>query len=294
MRSISNRLTIRAAALLALAAAGFAGAVASAESVYGVTREQFLVTFDSATPDDIQSGVAISGLQQGEAIVGIDVRPATFELYGLGSFSRLYKINPATGVATQIGDPFTEKLNGSSFGFDFNPRVDRVRITSNADQNLRVHPDTGAIVAKDGTLKFNNGDVNFGQEPNIVHSAYNKNFKGTDSTVLYNIDSGLDALVIQDPPNDGGLKTVGLLGTDVTDIGGFDISGKTGVAYAAITAADLSKTTFWTIDLGSGAGSMVGEVGGGSSLTALTVVPEPSSLLCLIAVVAAFSSRRSR
>jgi hypothetical protein len=43
------------------------------------------------------------------------------------------------------------------FPIDFNPVVDRIRIMSDAGQNLRVHPDTGAVVAdspRDGERGF--------------------------------------------------------------------------------------------------------------------------------------------
>jgi hypothetical protein len=53
-------------------------------------------------------------------------------------------------------------LNGSSFGFDFNPTVDRIRVQSDADQNLRLNPATGALAATDTTLSFAVGDTNQG------------------------------------------------------------------------------------------------------------------------------------
>jgi hypothetical protein len=263
-------LTLSAPALLA--------SVANAELIYGVTLEQTLVTYESSAPGTLISGVAISGLQANEVIRGIDIRPATRELYALGSFNRLYKINAATGVATQVGGVFSTALNGSQFGFDFNPTVDRIRVTSDADQNLRLNPITGAVAAVDGNLAYNAGDSGFGMNPNIVASAYTNNFAGATSTTLYNVDSLRDALVIQNPPNAGGLVTVGFLGTDVTDMAGFDISGSTGIAYMTIRDANLARSTFWKVDLTTGAAMMIGEVGGGAIITAMTVVPTPGTL----------------
>ncbi len=54
-------------------------------------------------------------------LVGIDVRPADGQLYGVGSTSRLYLLNPITGAATPIGPVFPTALSGTSFGVDFNP-----------------------------------------------------------------------------------------------------------------------------------------------------------------------------
>ncbi len=279
---------------LAIAALTACASLAHAELIYGLTLQGSLVTFDSLTPGTISSGVAVQGLQANETLVGIDTRPATGELFGLGSFNRMYRIDPVTGLATQVGGTaFTPGLNGSSFGFDFNPTVDRIRVTSDADQNLRLNPITGALAAVDGSLAYAAGDVNFGRNANVVHAAYTNNVAGATTTTLYGIDAGTDALVIQSPPNNGVLTTVGLLGMDVTDIGGFDISGATGIAYAVLLDANLSRSALWTINLSTGAGTLVGQVGGGAIITAMTVVPTPgaASLLALAGVV---SIRRRR
>ena len=53
-----------------------------------------------ATPLSV---VAITGLQSGETALAIDVRPATGQLYLLGSSSRVYVVNPVTGAATAVG-----------------------------------------------------------------------------------------------------------------------------------------------------------------------------------------------
>jgi MYXO-CTERM domain-containing protein len=262
--------------VLAVVAGLAAGA--SGELVYGITQEGFLVNWDSATPAMIQMGSPIQGLGSNEKLVGIDFRPKTGELYGIGSFSRMYKINTSNGFATQVGGTFSTVLNGSSFGVDFNPTVDRIRLVSNAGQNLRLHPDTGAVAFTDTNLAYVSGDPNFGKTPNVVHAAYTNNFNGAMTTQLFGIDTGLDALVLQNPPNAGGLVTIGSIGVDVSDIGGFDISGATGTAYLVVRDSQLGKSTFWTINLATGMGSMIGEVGGGSIITAFSVAPAPGAL----------------
>jgi Domain of unknown function (DUF4394) len=278
-----NPARSRGLALALIAVAGVASS-SQAELVYGVTQSGFLANWNSSTPGAINAGVAIQGLQANEKIVGLDFRPATGELYGVGSFSRL---------ATQVGGGLGTPLNGTNFGFDFNPVVDRIRIVSDADQNLRVHPDTGAVVSSDGMLSYVMGDSAFGIDPNITHSAYTNSFAGATSTMLYGIDSALDTLVLQNPPNAGGLVTIGALGADITDVGGFDISGMSGVAYLAILNAQLSKSTFWTINLQTGQASMIGEIGGGSIITAMAVVPGPSVLATLGGLLALRRRRRS-
>lgn len=279
----------------ALAAAALAAAAGSAraELIYGVTQTGFLASWDSAAPGTLLMGSAIQGLQTNEALVGLDLRPATGELFGLGSFSNVYRVDPATGMAVRMGSGFTPVLDGTNFGFDFNPTVDRIRSVSNADQNLRLNPITGGIAAVDGLLTYAAGDPNAGVNPNIVHAAYSNNFAGATSTTLYVVDSGLDILAIQNPPNNGVLNTVGALGADVTELGGFDISGATGMAYMVIRDAQLARSTFWTVNLATGQASMVGEVGGGAIITAMTAVPAPGGV-ALAAVGAGLLARRRR
>lgn len=268
---------LRATAAVAVLSVGLASTASHAELIYGVTQSGFLTSWDSATPGTIGAGVALQGLAANEKIVGLDLRPATGELYGVGSFSQIYRIDRTTGVATAVGGQFVPGLNGSSFGFDFNPTVDRIRLVSDADQNLRLHPMTGQVVAVDGNLQFTGGDANAGVNPNIVHCAYTNNVGGAMSTSLYGIDASLDVLVLQSPPNNGSLITIGSIGADMTDVGGFDISGLTGLAYAVIQDATSAKSTFWRIDLGTGAGTFLGEIGGGAVITAMTV-PAPGAL----------------
>ncbi len=289
MKNIPNTRLARAATLAAVIA--FAGTASAVDVVYGVTQNQTLVTFDANNPGMIDSGVAISGLQSNETIQGIDFRPATGELFALGSFSRLYRIDTATGMATQVGSPFGTTLNGSSFGFDFNPTIDRIRVVSDADQNLVLNPDTGGATLVT-SLFYPAGDPNFGVDPNVVGSAYTNSFAGATTTQLYGVDTGLDILVTQ-ANSAGTLGTVGSLGVDVSDVVGFDISGATGIAYLAVRDNNLSRTTFWRVNLNTGAATSIGEVGGGALITAMAVTPAPSAVAAL-ALGGLFSSRRRR
>ena len=70
---------------------------ANAEVIYGVTQQQTLVSWESAAPGTLLTGMAISGLQQNEVVLGIDMRPSTGVIYALGRFNRLYTINRIAG-----------------------------------------------------------------------------------------------------------------------------------------------------------------------------------------------------
>lgn len=246
---------------------------AHAELAYGVTSNQTLVSFDTGAPAAIQSGMAISGLQNNEQIRGIDFRPANGVLYALGSFNNLYTIDTGTGAASLVGSGVGLPLNGSSFGFDFNPVIDRIRVVSDAGTNYVLNPDTGAGTQVT-SLFYAGGDANAGMTPNVTSSAYTNSFAGTTTTQLYGIDTGLDILVRQ-ANSAGTLETVGFLGADIVDMAGFDISGTTGMAYAVSIENGATRSVLWSIDLDTGAATMLGEIGGGSILTSFAVVPAP-------------------
>ncbi len=186
----------------------------------------------------------VTGLQVGENIVGIDMRPATAQLYALGSTSRLYAINMSSGAATMVGTgPLSTLLVGTSFAFDFNPTVDRIRVISNTGQNLRLNPIDGTVAAIDGAL--NPGT------PMVSAAAYTNNFAGSTATVLFDIDPATDKLYTQIPPNNGTLVEVGNLGINVETSNGFDIGGTTNKAYALLTVG--STTKIYNINLTTGA-----------------------------------------
>lgn len=190
----------------------------------------------------------VTGMLAGEIILGIDMRPATGQLYALGSTSRLYTINMATGAATAVSAaPFATLLAGTSFGFDFNPTVDRIRVVSNTGQNLRLNPVTGDIAAVD--LALNPGS------PLVSAAAYTNNFPGSTATVLFDIDPATDKLYTQNPPNNGTLVETGPLGIDITTDNGFDIGGTSNKAWAVLSTA--SSTKLYSINLTTGAATEI-------------------------------------
>ena len=62
------------------------------------------------------SSKPITGLPMGVSLRGIDFRPATGDLYGLGSDKVVYRVNPATAIAIGEGPAFEAApaaLNGA-------------------------------------------------------------------------------------------------------------------------------------------------------------------------------------
>ncbi|HEX8138372.1 MAG TPA: DUF4394 domain-containing protein [Pyrinomonadaceae bacterium] len=232
------------------------------QTIYGVTAFNNLISFERANPEILYARVPLTGLQPSEQILGIDFRPANGLLYGLGSTSRLYTINTATGAATQVGaGPFSPALSGTTFGFDFNPAVDRIRVVSDTDQNFRLDPDTGALVGPDTTLAYAAGDANAAANPSVVALAYTNNMAGGTPTTLYGIDSNLDALVrlgsvggSPTSPNSGQLFTVGPLGVNAGGLSSFDILASSDTALAALPFSNNASipTPLYTINLTTG------------------------------------------
>lgn len=245
----------------------------------GVSASQQLLTFVLGRPDAPLSSVAISGLQAGETILAADIRPSTGQLLAVGSTSRVYRVALDTGVATALGGPFAPGAAGLSFGGDVNPVPDRVRLVSDADQNLRLVPSSGALAAADPLLTFDAGDPNSAQERNVVACAYTNNFAGARSTTLYGIDSNLDVLVRQGSiggapvsANSGVLFTIGALGVDASSDAAFDVSVHGG-PIAAIRRASATASELFRIDLASGAATSLGNFSPGTVVVALAVVP---------------------
>ncbi len=256
-------------AVLLVAAASAVAAPGSAETIFITTAANELVSFDTAAPGTILSTVSISGLQPAETLLGIDFRPASGQLYALGSSGRLYTLSVPGGSAAQVGSG-SIPLTGSRFGFDFNPTVDRIRVVSDQDQNLRLHPDTGAVAFTDTSLAFAAADANAGDNPTAVGAAYTNNLAGVTTTTLYDIDLSNNVLVTQSPPNNGTLNTVGPLGVaPASQHAGFDISGATGQAYAVLDPGTGPR--LYAVSLLTGGAVSLGAIGVSAAVTGMSI-----------------------
>ena len=221
---------------------------------YGLTSSGELAKFNANEPGTMISSVAISGLQSGESILAIDFRPATGELYGVGSSSRIYIINTSTGTArTPAPDAFTPSLSGSIVAFDFNPTVDRIRLVTSDGQNLRLNPETGAVAATDGNINGATGAA-------ISGVAYTNSFAGAAATTLFDVDPGTQKLYKQIPPNNGTLVEVGNLGVMATGEAGFDIAWDNSIALASLTVG--GQPGLYKIDTATGAATSLGNFAG--------------------------------
>ena len=202
------------------------------------SRPDIVYTFDTSVPNVEIShrAINITQLQPGESELAIDLRPATGQVYMLGSTSRLYVLDPADGNVVPItAAPFTPALSGTAFAMEFDPVTDTIRVFSNTGQNLRVHPDTGAVIAVDTPL--NPGT------PGVAGAAYSNNHAGATAATLYGIDASTDQLVLIGTPNGGTITPIGALGVDTTGDVGFDITANDGVAFATLRTGGISRAS---------------------------------------------------
>jgi hypothetical protein len=222
--------------------------------------------------------IPITGLQVGETMLAIDFRPNTHKLFGLGSTSRLYQIDKATGAATQVGSgAFTPALTGTEIGFDFNPVVDRIRVVGNDDQNLRLSPSIGTVAGVDTPVAFAPTDVYAGESAVIGGLAYSNNVMSATVTTLYGYDYAHNVLFTQGGPNGtpsangGQLFTIGPSGVTACNTRiGLDISSL-GHAYASLNTAPCTTSSLYTVNLSTGAVTLVGSIGGGAQIRDISV-----------------------
>lgn len=259
-------------------------------TIYAIDSQNRLVTFDSANPGVLTSArtirlpplVTYDSNRPLERIVSMAFRaadgPATTRLWGLTNYGNIVPVNLA---AADIGLPVIKvnNLNGTAFGFGFDPTsAVNMLLVSNLDQNLRIKFNTGEVFTQTPLSYF----MGTPADPNVVALAYDNNLSGVAQRTPYMIDSAADTLVMLLPPfSDGVIRTVGPLGVNASEIAGLTIytTGTVGspvnTAFAAVTSPGDSASKLYTIDLSTGAATLVGAIGKyerGTYITAVAVI----------------------
>ena len=274
----SNRMAI------ALALALLFSTTLGAETLTLLDGSGLLLRFINTTAPSVSLGtVPVTGLLPGERLEAIDYRPSTGVLYGVGVIlsngeARLYTINTITGATSLVGSgPFHPSIGFSPMGMDFNPVVDRIRLISNSGLNLRVNPNDASVIS-DTRPAFAPGDPHSANFP--LSLAYSNNHAGATSTTLYGIVAGNGGFLATIgsvngtpvSPNSGQMFTVGQIGWGgyFSLQQGFDISPNGG-AYIVVD----NNNVLYSLNLGTGEGTALGQFPTGSVITDLSVPTVP-------------------
>lgn len=229
--------------------------------VVGLTSDQRLICFNEYKPGEARNIGSVSGLMSGDLLVGIDFRVQDGKLYGVTKTGGIYRLDARNAVATKVSQ-LTVPLQGNSFGVDFNPAADRLRVVSDTGQNLRHNINAGGTTIVDDPLDYPPATPVNSIGPNatgVTGSAYtNNDLAASTATTLYALDTSLDQIALQSPPNDGTLAATGKLGTDAMPTVGFDIYStvRDGVTVNVQGLASLKLATgannFYKVNLPTG------------------------------------------
>lgn len=236
-----------------------------------LTSSDRLITFDRDTPNVIATDRAISGLPAGEVLLGIDYRTDDLRLYALtnkAAYQLALDGTLSSRVALRNAGNMAVSLSGASFGVDFNPRVDLLRVINDNNQSLTVNVESGLV-----NVNANPVRESAAGDSTATGAAYTNNTPGAVGTTLYVIDVLNNRLATQNTTSSV-LSEVAELGVDAEGVNGFDIEGDNNTGYAALMVAGV--TTLFDIDLAAdtNAATRIAPVGNGSrSLKGLALRP---------------------
>ncbi|HET6706630.1 DUF4394 domain-containing protein [Amycolatopsis sp.] len=256
---------LSAAGAVSIGTAGSSAAQTAGLRAYGISADGTLMaTFTTDRPQVLDWVRVVTGLSGDTALLGIDFRIQNGLLYGVGDHGGVYTISmpPATpDVVVKKVSQLSVPLWGTSFGVDFNPAADRLRLVSDQGQNLR-HNLADGVTAEDAVLTT---PPALGPTRGVTAAAYTNNDLNPDTaTTLVDINTATDQVMIQSPANNGALAATGALGVDAGPNAGFDIysdlvAGKTVAVTGFATLAVGGQTSLYSVNLLTGAATAVGQ-----------------------------------
>jgi outer membrane protein assembly factor BamB len=262
----------------ALAAAAFLACASSqAATLIGLNSQGQLARIDTANIAGAMN-TDITGLMAGDRLVGIDTRPKDGKIYGVSLANQLYTVDEMTGAASWVAALSAPVIQANlGYGIDFNPVADfgtgaSLRLVSSAGDNFAINAATGVV--GNAANKIAAGYTAVGYTNTTLMPA-----AAPASTALYYIDSNTDMLAMAPAAfNTPTITMVGALGVDVLKANGFEVLGN-GQAYAALNvdAGPSLATGIYSINLGTGAATLLGTYNGTLSGLTVSAVPEPGT-----------------
>lgn len=243
-----RKVRLAAAAVAAVVCLAFAAPSAVADELVATQPDSNdLFYFESDSPEDVDRET-VSGLDDGEKLLGLDVRPATGGLYVLGDHGNVYVVNTVSHTAQKIASLPIELDAGDrdvQFGVNFNPVADRMRIVTSDDENYSVNPNDGSVTV-DGKIQYDNQDH---ESPQVVAAAYTLAPLGQNTTSLYAIDANKDGLYKIAPPASGVLSDRQALDIEVPRRAGLDIGWD---RHGFLVVTDGGSTRLYLLDVVTG------------------------------------------
>ncbi len=299
------------AAVALAAAAGPARAQVMMALANNAAGSQVVFQFDAARPGTVIDGPnPVTGLGATQTLVGLDQSPITSRAYAIAinpqGTGAIYPI-ASTGVVSNGHQSFNFVAGTTGFGVDFDPAStgnDLRVVTSGVPSGFSANNYRFSIQS---TTAFPEGTVHYGAgttgTPAAVGLAYSNNVPGGGpggARTAYVLDAAVQGLFTLgdanftgaagqvDPASGTLLNRVNLSGVTITDATGFDITAA-GVAYLS------TPTALYTLNLSTGAATLVGNFPAGLTVLDITTVPEPGRLtLCGLAALAGCARRRAR
>ena len=286
----ADQFCSRSAGLVAalLATAALVGCNSKDYTAVALTSTGNIIEFATNKPTDITNSATVNGLTGSDTLVQIAYLPAATtstaatQLYGVTSQNEICLVDPLTATVSTCTAAFIgDRLSNVSSSFD--PTSSTLRVIANdAAQsgghfNALIYPSSGTLVPtqQSNTLSYSDGTSG---TPQINAIGYNNAIANATSTTLYALDvnnQSLDQIGDSNAGNassvtSGGVKTIGPTDVSFTANVGFAIAPQDGTAYAVLGNA----ASLYTIDLGTGLATLVGEVHNADyTLISLAIAP---------------------
>jgi len=260
----------KVALALGFIASASAFGVAHAASLVAINNTNQIGVLDS-TNVSAASFVNISGLNAGESLIGIDLRPSNNTIYGISTGNNVYTVDAYSGAATFVTALNLSIINPSlGYGFDFNPVADfagnpSLRLVSSAGNNYAVNVNTGVVGNAASVIGNNYSAVAYtGSTPAGAPAA----------TSLYYVDSSKDTLNVNVAPgtfNAPNIQEIGKLGANISTANGFEILGDGSAFLAATIGGGNGLTRLFDVNLATGKATQLGNFD--SIITGLAAAP---------------------
>src|SRR3954471_12391510 len=254
--------TALVATALCLALAAPAVAV---DRFYGISNppNPQVVMFEPGNPVAVTQVHLISGLASGDTFRGIDVSPRDGGIYAVtnnAGVGKLYTIDPDTGAATLVATltadptdntaPYTTLPSGS-FGVDFIPQSNLLRVVGTPGFNARVDPTNGRVIT-DTPISPPGTQI-------VAVAFHNNDNDPATNTTEYAYDLSANKLGTVTTPNNGNFVPIGDSGvaSGVPDLANMD-EAPSGTLYATHFVTADGTQNLYSVNPATGQHTKIG------------------------------------